>query len=221
MRATEEFVKARFAKFNDAMFGGRLPELTVELTPAKTFLGQCKSHVRQLPDGRKEHFNFRLRISTYFDMPESMLEDTIIHEMIHYFIAFNGLIDTSPHGDIFKVLMHSINTNFRRNITISHRGEAAANTATVQAPAPRRTLHVVAVVKLTSGKVGFKVLPRTDQSIRKYYTAARKAPDVSDIKLYVSDNPYFHRFPSSASLKVHIIDAKLLDDALANATPVR
>lgn len=218
MIATEEFVRRRFAEFNAMMFGGRLPELPIELMSTKTLLGQCTSQIKRLPDGRKQHSAFRLRISTYFDLPESVIEDTIIHEMIHYFIALNGLVDSSPHGDIFKALMHSINTNFGRSITISHRGDAPTGAA---AATTRRTLHVVAVVKLSSGKTGFKVLPHTDQSIIKYYTAARKAPDVRDVKFYISDNPYFGRFPSSAALKVHIVDPKLLEDALADATPVR
>lgn len=212
VKITVEFVSEKFAEYNAAMFAGRLPLPQIELTTAKTFLGQCCSKVVRLADGRRVHSNFRLRFSTYFDVPQRELEDTVIHEMIHYFITFNGLCDSSTHGEIFKSLMRSLNTTFGRNVSVSHRGD----TAKTVAASPRKR-HVVARVELTSGKVGFKVLPLTGQSINKFVNGIRRSPDLRDLKLYVSTNPFFHHYPSSAALKIHIIDAGLLDTHLADA----
>ena len=54
-------------------------------------------------------------------MDERLLEDTIIHEMIHYHILSNQLQDTSAHGKLFRKMMDDINARFGRNVTISHK----------------------------------------------------------------------------------------------------
>lgn len=205
MIAREDYIRERFREYNAAMFGGRLPEPPIELTPAKTFLGQCRSQISRLTDGRKVHGNFRLRFSTSHDLPEAELQDTVIHEMIHYFILLNGLVDTSTHGKIFKSLMRSINANFNRNIAISHHG--APGLATAQ----KRKTYVVARIALKSGKTGFKVIPNTRQSINRFMGAIKRVAEVKEVKLHVSDNPFFGHYPSSAALKIHLIDAALLD----------
>lgn len=62
-----------------------------------------------------------LRINTRFDLPEDLLQDTILHEMIHYYIAVNHLRDTSTHGQLFRREMKRINEQGNRHITISYR----------------------------------------------------------------------------------------------------
>ncbi|MDE6257314.1 MAG: SprT-like domain-containing protein [Muribaculaceae bacterium] len=132
MKATIKYVENKFDEFNRQMFGGRLPKLPVRMSDAVTFLGMCVAKVRTLPDGRKEHFDFELRVSLRHDIPERDLEDVIIHEMIHYFIMYNELTDSSPHGELFKAMMHSINRTYGRNITISRRSTPKDHKHTVK-----------------------------------------------------------------------------------------
>ena len=65
--------------------------------------------------------DFILRINTRADLPEELVEDTILHEMIHYFIAVNQLHDTRTHGQIFRREMKRINEMGGRHISISYR----------------------------------------------------------------------------------------------------
>lgn len=214
MRATVEYVKQKFDVYNDLMFAGNLPAIPVRISNASSFMGKCKSKIRRHPDGRESHSDFELCISCYRELPEKTLDDIIIHEMIHYFIHYNGLIDTSPHGVIFKSIMHSINSAFNRSIEISHKPSIDKDDSS---PAVRRTYRVVAVVKYVSGKYGVKVLPRVHQTIIKYCRAVEAASDIKKVDLYISADPFFNRYPSSGALKVYVITKEELVQHLENA----
>ena len=221
MRATVDFCRSKFAEFNDRMFAGRLPVPPIELTDAATFLGKCVySTLPADADGNLRYSNFRLRFSTRWDLPESELEDVVIHEMIHYFILYNGLHDTSSHGQIFKSLMASINAAYGRHINISHResSEGSSHTATLPSTdAGRPSWRIIAVLCFKSGARGLKVLPKIVDRVQHYCQAASRHPDLSRIELYLHDNPFFSRHPSSGALKYHSIESKVLDTQLQGA----
>jgi hypothetical protein len=218
MRATIEYVESKFEEFNRLMFSGRLPKLPVKLTDAGSFLGKCECQQRRLPSGLLEYFNFSISINTRIDLPENVVEDTIIHEMIHYLILWSGLHDTSAHGDIFKSIMTSINTAYGRNITIRHSGSEEEKE---QAVSTKRKWHVIAAVYLKSGKIGIKVLPRTMNKIIAYYNSATANREVAEVKLYLHDNPFFNRYPTSAALRMHEIERDLLESNLTNARKLK
>ena len=121
MKATVEYIEKKFEEFNRQMFAGKLPKLSIELSNAKTFLGQCAFKKRLTVFGKVKLYDFRMRISTRFDLTEREIEDTIIHEMIHYYIGVNNLKDTSAHGQLFRQMMNSINERYGRSLTISHK----------------------------------------------------------------------------------------------------
>ena len=121
MKATIPYVEKRFEEFNQLMFDGQLPKLPIELSNAKTFLGLCVYKKKRTLFGTTECYDFKLRISTRIDLAEAEVEDIIIHEMIHYYIAYKGLHDTSAHGRVFRQIMNTINEKFRRHIKISHK----------------------------------------------------------------------------------------------------
>lgn len=213
MKATRQFVEKKFEEFNRRMFGGHLPPLPIKMSEASSFLGMCVSKVKKYPGGKTEHSDFELRISTLHDVSEEELEDVIIHEMIHYFIMWNELIDTSPHGDIFKSLMRSINKTYGRNISISFRvgpeREPVADT--------RRKWHVIASVRFRDGHLGVKVLPRVVPKILDFHSHVLNAPEVEKVELFLHDSPFFNRYPVSTALKVHNISKPELASNLAGA----
>ena len=103
------------------MFEGKLPGLPIVLSSGKTFLGACAYKKRKTLFGGTKYYDFKLRINKRIDLPEADIEDIIIHEMIHYHIAYRGIKDTSTHGRVFKMLMNDINKRFGRHITISRK----------------------------------------------------------------------------------------------------
>lgn len=196
------------------MFGGKLPELPIELSDAKGFIGVCKYKKRRLEDGSIELYDFRLSINTRIDLPEAEIEDTIIHEMIHYFIGINRLEDSSSHGPTFQHLMRAINEKYGRNITISHKG---TKEEAEQAIDKRAKLHVIAVVSFFGGRKGIKVLPRIIERILAYNKGVSGGPGVERIDYFMSNDPFFNRFPNSAALNVYEVTKDELDSHLSSA----
>lgn len=203
MIATIPYIENIFEEFNQLIFAGKLPKIPIVLSDAKTFLGKCVWKKRMGSDGKKEYYDFRLRINTRLDLPESEVEDTLIHEMIHYYIGLNKLEDASSHGPMFIHLMKHINEKYGRNISVSYKGTKEQNEQLVD---KKQHYHVVALVKFHNGKTGIKVLPRVLPSILKFYNAVTVAKEVQSVRLYMSNDIFFNRFPNSAALKVHFVD---------------
>lgn len=218
MIATIPYIKQRFDEYNAKMFGGRLPHLKIELSDAARFLGLFVCDVRRDSDGRRENYNFRLRINMRIDMRPDVLDDVIIHEMIHYFIALHNLVDTSAHGKIFRSIMESLNANHGRNIQVAHRN--LTDEEREQAVSKRPTWHIIARLELTDGSTGVKVLPRVAEKVVGYVNAVKRAPNVRDIVLYLHNNPFFNRYPTSASLKYQPISSDIFDVNLSGARPI-
>ena len=214
MKPTLQFVQDKFREYNQLFFNGTLPELPIELSDAKGFIGVCRYRKRKLDDGTVELYDFRLSINTRIDLPEDEIEDTIIHEMIHYFIGINRLEDSSSHGPMFQHLMKSINEKYGRHISISHK---STTEEAEQAVDTRPRWHVIAVVTYFGGRQGIKVLPRVVERILAYNKGVKSAPGVERIEFFMSNNPFFNRFPNSAALNVYEVDQDDLKDHLKNA----
>lgn len=214
MRATIHYIENRFREFNELMFEGKLPKLPIELSDSKTFLGLCVCQKRRSITGKTELYNFRLRFNTRIDLSEEELEDTIIHEMIHYYIGYNKMKDSSAHGTIFKQIMNEINQNYGRHISISHKGTKEQKE---QAYGNKKRWHAVAVVSFTNGKTGVKVLPRIAPRIINYYNVVGSNSNVSDIKLYMCNDPFFNRYPNSSAFTVIYVSHEEIMSHLAEA----
>lgn len=214
MIATIPYVEKKFEEFNQQIFAGKLPKLPIELSDAKTFLGLCVFKHRKGENGKTDYYDFKLRINTRLDLPENEVEDVIIHEMIHYFIGYNQLEDATAHGPIFTHMMNEINTKYGRSISVSHKSTDEQKEALVDKKAHYR---VVAVVAFHDGRVGIKVLPRVLPSILKYYNGVQKSKDVLAVQLYMSNNPFFNRFPNSNALKVHFLEPEEIKQQIAGA----
>ena len=194
-----DFAKRAFDRFNRTIFRDRLPVPVFGLARATTFLGQYKCRRER---GVPVHM---LRFSSVLQLEERDWEDIVIHEMIHYYIGYFHLKDSSPHGHTFRRLMGEVNRAFGRHVTVSRRASSLA------APQPPRThrkrsMHTVAVLQLADGRVAIKVLPRVIESIEYYCTHALRSPQVKRIRTYLSTDDFFEKYPSSKALKMHVID---------------
>ena len=214
MKATIPYVEKKFGEFNRLIFDGKLPMLPIELTNAKTYIGACVYKRRRGLFGQIKLYDFKLRISTRFDLAENVIEDTIIHEMIHYYISINNIKDTSTHGKVFRQIMNSVNERFGRNITISHK---ATDEEKEQLCGTKRRWHVVAVVSLDNGRTGVKVLPRVMPKIIDFCRQLSMVKPVKSYKLYLTDEPFFNRYPTSTALRIIYVEKELLDKHLASA----
>ena len=216
MRATVDYVKAKFDQFNRQMFAGKLPPIPIELSNAKTFLGMCSYRKRRIGN-RVEMFDFRLRINTRIDLPEQEVEDTIIHEMIHYYIGYFRLADSSAHGPRFRQIMDTINTRYGRHIRISHR---LTTEQKEQAYDDKPRWHVIVAIRFIDGRFGVKVIPRSVNRIILFYNTLKLVKEIAHADMYLTNEPYFNRFPNSYALRIQYVDKAEVMAHLKDAIPV-
>lgn len=216
MRATVDYVKAKFDQFNRQMFAGKLPPIPIELSNAKTFLGMCSYRKRRIGN-RVEKFDFRLRINTRIDLPEQEVEDTIIHEMIHYYIGYFRLADSSAHGPRFRQIMDTINTRYGRHIRISHR---LTTEQKEQAYDDKPRWHVIVAIRFIDGRFGVKVIPRSVNRIILFYNTLKLVKEIAHADMYLTNEPYFNRFPNSYALRIQYVDKAEVMAHLKDAIPV-
>ena len=127
-----EYIQKAFDRYNALCFRGELPGIRLELSRARTYLGRYEEKRPQvrflgrrfsLPAAEPQRL---IRISTAFDLTPEQQDDVIIHEMIHYYLAWKGLADRVPHGPHFRHLMEAINSRFGRHIVVRYKMGAPA-----------------------------------------------------------------------------------------------
>ena len=133
--------------------------------------------------GKTQYYDFVLRISTRLEQTEEEIIDTLLHEMIHLYIASHQLKDSSSHGPVFRKMMNDLNQRFGRHITISHRKTKDELNQDTQ-----RRQHLVCVSTLASGERGITIaaksrllqlwdqIPRIPEIVSQtWYRAARSS----------------------------------------------
>lgn len=123
--------------FRPGIFRGKLPVPELGLTHAKTRLGQL-AYKRASRWGRTKLYDFKLSMSTYYDMTDKQAKSVLLHEMIHYIIGYTGLKDTSAHGIVFKGLMDKLNSQYGWDIRVSTSTKGWKVSETVKAGKRRR-----------------------------------------------------------------------------------
>jgi len=214
VKASVEYIKAHFDAYNRQYFGGQLPTLPIKLSHAKGFLGKVTFvRKRQGLFGGYRNEDFVLRINVRIDLPEEVIQDTILHEMIHYYIAVNQLLDTSAHGRLFRAEMARINAEGNRHITISHRlSEEEKRQAIVKKE------RVVALVTFEDGKQGIKIVPKQVRHVQAWDKKVRRYFPIRSIEWYLTDDDLFAKYPSSMALRVYLLSPDSKEaEALAKA----
>lgn len=215
MIATLDFVKSKFCEFNSLIFEGTLKPLPIRLSSSRTSLGQLRyTKTRKILGGYK-FGDFSLFISSKLDLDERVLEDTIIHEMIHYYILSNQLVDTSAHGKIFRRMMADINEHYGRNISITHRktDEEKNNDKEFRK-------HVICVSHFYDGRVGLSVVAKS--RIFQLWDEIPRFAGIKECRWYFTTNPFFNRFRRSVSAKVYlVVDVEELESNLVDALALK
>ena len=208
MTPTVEYLEERFDTFNRMCFDGALPRIPIKLSRARSFVGRLIYRpVRDWRGRVVRREDFVLRISTYFDLPEAEIEDTLIHEMIHYWIAWKGIKDTSSHGKEFRRIMKEINALHGRHLTISHK-----STPEEQDRDTRVRDHWFCVSQLADGRTALTVAAQP--CIARIRRAFRWSPSIRSQTWYHSRDPWFNRYPHCRSPKIFPVDPAVLQPHL-------
>lgn len=211
MRPSLQFIHERFDFFNKLVFDGRLPQIRIRISSSVRTYGSLR-HPRVFRSAPKAS-DFTLSVSNRLDLDRTVIEDTLIHEMIHLYILYFRIEDTSAHGPEFRRMMNEINSLHGRNITVSRRVESAER-ATDRVVRPR----LVIVSELAGGEsavtvcssrsaAGFAEILQSNSRIRKWH-------------IYLSADPVFAAYPLSRKLRFYRIAPDELARVLRNARHV-
>ena len=216
MKPTLEYIRKKYPLFNQWYFGGKLPDVPIIMSNAATFLGKVDYTKKRTLHGI-ENCNFKMRFSNRYDISEDELIDIIIHEMIHLYILYFNINDSSPHGQVFRKMMNDINARFGRHITISHKAQKGSmmnEQRSMERIAKSEELkkHYICIAELSNGEKAVVQAAST-----RLYELNRKLPhyyDLKSIRWYGSISPFWNKYPNSITPKLYHISTDDLDREL-------
>lgn len=189
-----------FRRFDHDYFGGELPVPELGLTRAKTRLGQL-AYKRATRWGRTKLYDFKLSMSTYYDMTDRQAKSVLLHEMIHYIIGFTGLKDTAPHGIVFRGMMDNLNRKYGWDIRVmtSTKGWKVSEWAEERQKAKGPQIYLMLAIEMQDGK---HYLSRVNPSFaRRIESKLALVRELRSHRWYTTQEPYFEDYPQVRSLR--------------------
>lgn len=200
MIVTIDWMEEWFKRFDQEYFGGKLPLPEFSLTRAKTRLGQL-AFKRASRWGRTKLYDFKLSMSTYYDMTEQQAKSVLLHEMIHYIIGYTGLKDTSPHGVVFRGMMDNLNRKYGWDIRVmtSTKGWKVSERVAEKKKAKGPQTYLMLAIELKDGKFYLsRVNPGFARRIEKQLPMVR---ELRSHRWYTTQESYFEDYPQVRSLR--------------------
>ena len=200
MIVTIYWMEEWFKRFDQEYFGGKLPLPELALTRAKTRLGQL-AFKRASRWGRTKLYDFKLSMSTYYDMTEQQAKSVLLHEMIHYIIGYTGLKDTSPHGVVFRGMMGNLNRKYGWDIRVmtSTKGWKVSEQVAEKKKAKGPQTYLMLAIELKDGKFYLsRVNPGFARRIEKQLPMVR---ELRSHRWYTTQESYFEDYPQVRSLR--------------------
>lgn len=189
-----------FRCFDHDYFGGKLPVPELGLTRAKTRLGQL-AYKRATHWGRTKLYDFKLSMSTYYDMTDRQAKSVLLHEMIHYIIGFTGLKDTAPHGIVFRGVMDNLNRKYGWDIRVmtSTKGWKVSERVEERQKAKGPQTYLMLAIEMQDGK---HYLSRVNPSFaRRIESKLSLVRELRSHRWYTTQEPYFEDYPQVRSLR--------------------
>lgn len=200
MIVTIDWMEEWFKRFDQEYFGGKLPLPELSLTRAKTRLGQL-AFKRASRWGRTKLYDFKLSMSTYYDMTEQQAKSVLLHEMIHYIIGYTGLKDTAPHGVVFRGMMDNLNRKYGWDIRVmtSTKGWKVSGQVAEKKKAKGPQTYLMLAIELKDGKFYLsRVSPSFARRIEKQLPMVR---ELRSHRWYTTQESYFEDYPQVRSLR--------------------
>lgn len=209
MRPTVRFVQERFDYYNKLCFEGKLPMPPIGINNRATSAGLTHFQIKRNLFGKKSYENIWIEISARLDLPQEEFDNTIVHEMIHYYILHNNLQDDSPHGHLFRAKMKELNEKYGLKISIKFKpsDDLLINTAS--------TTRYIFVGELKDGRTAMSVVARS--RIFEIWDAFGKCDLFVNRRWYASNRAIFQKYPAVQKPKFYYIEATLVQDYMTGA----
>lgn len=215
MTPTIDYLQEQFSRFNATYFGNELPTPHIVIAHARTFAGKFLFRRRdRLRVQKVKDRDYTIKISDFYDLPEREVQNTLLHEMIHYYIEYRGIKDTSPHGDVFKSMMEHLNGK-GWNITV----RVNTDTASIAERNSVAAVRTVLALRTDNGKLFFSVV--NPKFVERLERKIRLSPNIVFHKWLKSSDAYFQRFPAVRSLRGIRVDEATFRKFMENATAAK
>ena len=203
-----------FDAFNALCFANQLPRPALKCSRSRTRLGSM-SYKRGRLLGLSAPSGFVIRLSTYYCLTEEEYQDVLLHEMVHYRIAFERLRDSSPHGPLFRRMMEDINRRFGRHLTVS----APRKSLLPAEEAPHGRVYLLLFLVRKDGKHFLAVVnPRSASRLERLL---KKAVGIVDHAWRQSDDGRFAAWPAVRSLRARPVSVSDFRLFMAASAPIR
>ncbi len=109
MEITIGILVQKFREYNQLYFNNELPQPRFGLLKSYRTCGyfSCKKIT-----GKRRLQGQRLDISVYYDWDEDELKSVIVHEMIHYYLAYKHIDNEVTHGEAFDEMAKHYNEKY-------------------------------------------------------------------------------------------------------------
>lgn len=196
MRANLEFIRQKFIEFNALCFDNQLPPIPLRIGNARRSMGTFAYPLRYDRRLKRGVGECRITISQRFDRPQSEIEDTLIHEMIHYWKWMERLDGEASHGPIFVGKMNLINRTYDRRITVRHISDEELLNSDHHYKA-----HYICVTHWNDNSMAITVCARTKIfELNRLWLAQSR---VKKVEWFASTDPWFNRFPTARTGKAY------------------
>ena len=211
MQIDTEWIAVNFDRFNKENFGGRLTPPKFSVNNARTRLGSMAFKWKRSLF-KRETYDYVIRLSNYYDIPEVEFQNVLLHEMIHYYIAVNHFKDDSVHGTMFRSIAQRINKQ-GWNIVV--------RTDTRKWPVAERNRkkvitrkRIVLAASTTDGKYFLSVIG--PGSVRKVKLQIARTPQIREARWFESSDDYFQQFPQCRTLRGRIVAKELWEEKVGH-----
>lgn len=215
MTLTIDILHAWFRQFNADYFGDELPVPRIALSKARTRLGSL-TYSRVLRLSGWKYTDFVIRISIYYECTEREFQETLLHEMIHYYIMYKRITDTSSHGKEFRQIMQRLNSEHGWHITVST--SMHKHKLTPSHPESSPASFLVLALVLDDGTRMLSVV--NVRSALKVDALARRTHRIADHRWYMSQDPYFRDFTCVRSLRARRVSIDVYNEKTAAMQPL-
>ena len=136
--------------------------------------------------------------------------------MIHYYIMYKRIPDTSSHGRVFREMMQRLNSQYGWHITVSSsmRGHKLTDPSADKAV---NTYVVLAIVLRNGQRMLSVVSPR---SARKIDLMAQRVNEIASHCWYMTQDNYFRDFPKVRSLRARRVTTEVYNEKTAAMQPL-
>lgn len=116
MIANQETMVDTFWDCNEKYFDNSLPTPWFETVNSINVIGKFEYH-KNKRNSKKPIRDQVIKMSDCFDYPEIDFIETMVHEMIHYFIAWNRIKVIRSHGRVFMRMANEMKEKYGLNVT--------------------------------------------------------------------------------------------------------